>query len=143
MGRYKQGWYTPKHPEKYLGDVSKIRYMSSWELHLHEFFDNNPNVLRWSSEELAIPYLKPTDGKVHRYFPDYWVEFRNKDGKIVQEVIEVKPHQQTKAPRANSKRKVIESVQLAINISKWKSAQEWCKQRGITFRVVTENSIFK
>lgn len=141
--RYHQGLYTPKHPEKYVGDTTKVRYMSSWELHLHEFFDNNPNVIRWSSEELAIPYVKPTDGKIHRYFPDYWVEFLNKDGKIVQEIIEVKPQQQTKVPRANSKQKLAETVQLAINISKWKSAQEWCKQRNIKFRIVTETTIFK
>lgn len=142
-GKYHQGYYTLKHPEKYVGDTSKIRYMSSWELHLHEFFDNNPHVLRWASEEIAIPYVKPTDGKIHRYFPDYWVEFRNKNGDIVQEIIELKPKAQTKAPRAKSKRKLVESVQLAINIAKWKSAQEFCKQRGIAFRIVTETSIFK
>jgi hypothetical protein len=69
-----QGYFKPRHPEKYVGDVNKIRFMSSWELQADKFLDDNPNVLRWSSEEIVIPYVKPTDGKVHRYYPDYWVE---------------------------------------------------------------------
>ncbi len=143
FGHFKQGLYTLKNPTKYVGDSSKIVYRSSWELHLHQFFDNNAHVLRWSSEEIVVPYVKPTDGKIHRYYPDYWVEFRNKQGKIVQELIEVKPHKQTKMPRASSKQKVVESVEFAINIAKWKSAQAYAKQNGMTFRVVTELSIFK
>ena len=72
---FKQGYYTPKNPDKYVGDITKIRYMSSWELELHKFFDGNPNVIRWASEEIAIPYYKPTDGRIHKYYPDYWVNF--------------------------------------------------------------------
>lgn len=142
-GRYQQGLYTPRHPEKYVGDPLKIRYMSSWELNLHKFFDNNPHVMRWSSEKLVVPYLKPTDGKFHRYYPDYWIEYRNKEGKLIQEVIEVKPKSKMKKPRKNSKYKLAETVELAINIAKWKAAQAFCRQRGMTFRIVTESSIFK
>lgn len=141
--RFTQGSYVPKNPHKYVGDVSKIRYMSSYELETHKFFDNNPNVLRWSSEEIAIPYLKPTDGKVHKYWPDYWVEYVNKDGVIVQEIIEVKPASQTRMPNGNSKHKLYESLTLAVNVAKWQAAQAFCKARNITFRIITEKSIFK
>ena len=77
--RFEQGQYIPRNPHKYVGDIDKIRYMSSYELETHKFFDNNERVLRWSSEEIAIPYLKPTDGRVHKYYPDYWVEYVNID----------------------------------------------------------------
>lgn len=140
---FKQGYYTPKNPDKYVGDVTKIRYMSSWELELHKFFDGNPNVIRWASEEIAIPYYKPTDGRIHKYYPDYWVEFRTKTGDIVQEIIECKPAQQTRNPRAGTKYYLYEQATLAINKAKWAAAEEWCRQRNIRFRIVTEKSIFK
>src|SRR5882672_1350116 len=97
--RFVQGYYTLKNPLKYVGDPKKCIYRSSYELEMHNFLDNNTRVLHWSSEEIIIPYIKPTDGKMHRYFPDYWVEYVNKDGEILQEIIEVKPRSQTRKPR--------------------------------------------
>ena len=141
--RFKQGIYVPKNPEKYVGDINKIRYMSSWELQTHSFFDNNTRVLRWASEEIAIPYMKPTDRRVHKYYPDYWVEYVNSNGEIIQEIIEVKPAAQTRAPRTNSKHRLYEQLTFAVNNAKWEAAMAFCKQRNIKFRIVTENSIFK
>lgn len=141
--RFKQGYYTPKHPEKYIGDITKIRYMSSYELSVHEFLDNNPNVIRWGSEIIAIPYLKPTDKRLHKYYPDYYVEYRDKNGSIKREILEVKPLAQTKRPRANSKHVLYEELTHAINIAKWQACQAWCTERGIMFRIITEKSIFK
>jgi len=141
--RFKQGIYVPKNPEKYVGDINKIRYMSSWELQTHSFFDNNTRVLRWASEEIAIPYMKPTDRRIHKYYPDYWVEYVNSNGEILQEIIEVKPAAQTRAPRTNSKHRLYEQLTFAVNNAKWEAAMAFCKQRNIKFRIVTENSIFK
>jgi len=142
--RFKQGRYTPKNPDKYVGNLEKIRYMSSWELHFHKFLDSNPNVLKWSSEEIAIPYIKPTDGRVHRYFPDYWVEFKDADGNLKQEIYEVKPKQQTRRTRSkNPKTKLYEDITYAINIAKWEACANFCTKYGITFRIVTEEQIFK
>lgn len=145
--KFKQGWYTPKHPEKYVGDISKIRYMSSWELKTHQFLDNNPNILRWSSEEIAIPYMKPTDGKVHRYFPDYWVEYRNRCGETIHEIWEVKPASQTRKPRntkkKNPKTRLYEDVTYAINIAKWQAAKQFCDQHNVIFRILTEHDIYR
>lgn len=141
---YKQDYYVPKNPQKYKGDVTKIFYRSSWELKFNQFLDNNPNVLEWSSETIVIPYVKPTTGRVHRYFPDYWVMYRNKDGQIIEEVIEVKPMAQTRrSRRRNPKHKLYEDLQYAVNTAKWQAAQKWCNERGIRFRIVTENGIFK
>jgi len=142
--RFKQGKFTPKNPDKYVGDVDKIRYMSSWELHFDKFLDSNPNVLQWSSEEIAVPYIKPTDGRVHRYFPDYWVQFKDVDGNLKQEIYEVKPKQQTRRTRSkNPKTKIYEDITYAINIAKWKACADFCTKYGMTFRIVTEEQIFK
>lgn len=141
---WKQGWFTPKHPEKYVGDVNKIRYMSSWELKSHQFLDNNPNILEWSSEPFGIPYVKPTDGRVHKYYPDYWVKYRNKRGQIIQEIVEVKPDHQTRQTRKRSrKQRLYEELSFAINTAKWRAAQQFCNKYGMTFRLVTEKGIYK
>lgn len=141
--KFRQGLYTPKNPAKYMGDATKIRYMSSWELETHKFFDNNPRVLKWASEEIAIPYLKPTDGKMHKYYPDYFIIYINNSGEECKEIIEVKPLAQTKMPRAGSKPNLYESLTLSVNIAKWQAAQAFCKARNMTFRIITEKSIFK
>lgn len=146
MRQTEKGWFSPRNPQKYVGDITKIRYMSSWEKETHRFFDNNPNILRWSSEEVAIPYIKPTDGKIHYYYPDYWIEYKNRNGEIVQEIIEVKPADQTKPPSTRGKRKqtqIFESIRWATNVAKWKACQDFCNKYGLKFRIVTEKHIFK
>lgn len=144
--RNKQGLYKPKHPEKYNGDVTKIRFMSSWELNFHRFLDNNPNILEWSSEGIKIPYLKPTTGRVHVYLPDYWIKYVTTQGELVEEIIEVKPDKETRAPRnvgKNKKTQLYEQITWAINDAKWKAAELFCKKKGIKFRIITEKHLFK
>ncbi len=141
--RFRQGYYTLKHPEKYLGDPNKVIYRSSWELNLHTFFDNNTRVLRWGSEIICIPYIKPTDGRMHRYYPDYFVEYITADGEIIKELIELKPLAQTKQPRRNSKHRLYENLTFVVNTAKWQSAQQWCNNNNVNWRIVTEKSVFR
>lgn len=145
-GKFKQGLYTPRFPEKYIGDVTKIRYMSSYELNVHTYFDNNPNILRWASEEIAIPYVHPVDNKIHNYYPDYYIEYKNSKGELIREIIEVKPDKQVKTPTKRGKSKktqITEAVTHAINTSKWQYAKAFCDKLNITFRILTENHIFQ
>ena len=86
-----QGRFKPKNPSKYMGDPTNIIYRSGWELKLMSFLDVQDNVIRWSSEEVVIPYRSPIDGKRHRYFPDFYVEQINTNNKIDKILIEVKP----------------------------------------------------
>lgn len=144
--KFRQGYFTPTHPEKYKGNIEKIRYMSSWELSFHQFLDTNPHILQWSSEPFSIPYIKPTDGRIHRYYPDYWVEYKNKRGTIIHEIIEVKPESQTKPPVRRGKRKktqITEQIMYAINTAKWASAQKFCDRNRLKFRIVTEQQLYK
>lgn len=144
--KYTQGKYTPRNKEKYLGEEDII-CRSSWEFEFCKFLDNNPNVLRWKSEPIAIPYVKPTTQRVHRYFPDFWLEYKDANGLLVQEIIEVKPEKETKPPsrkgRKSNKTKLYEDLTWAINQAKWQSAKSWCEQKGIRFKLVTENQLFK
>lgn len=141
---FSQGFFKPLHPEKYVGDVNRIRYMSSWELVADKFFDNNPNVLRWSSETIAIPYIKPTDKKIHRYFPDYWIEYKDKTGKVIHEIVEIKPYDQVmgKFRAKKTKNLLAEQVTYAINKAKWIAAVAYCNQQGWKFRIITERQLF-
>lgn len=144
-----RGRYTPRHPEKYVGDVTRIVYRSSWEKSFNQFLDNNPNVLQWASEEIGIPYIKPGSkraNKTHTYYPDYWVKYKNKKGEIIQEIIEIKPISQTKPPTTvgkNKRQQLIEAYTYAVNIAKWKACTDFCNKYDMKFRIVTENSLFR
>jgi hypothetical protein len=135
------GKFTPDNPQKYIGDYKNIIYRSSWECKLMSWLDKNPNIISWCSEELIIPYVSPADGKVHRYFPDFVVKIKTKDGSIKTMVVEVKPKKQTKEPEKQkrmTKQYIQEVVTWGVNQAKWKAATEYCLDRGWEFRVITE-----
>jgi hypothetical protein len=75
--------YFPKNPTKYIGDPSKILCRSLWERRFCKFLDENCHILKWSFETLKIPYISPKDNDIHIYYPDFIVEKKNKDGKVV------------------------------------------------------------
>ena len=141
MAKYHQGFFRPKFPEKYKGDPTQIVYRSSWELSVMIKLDGNPEVIQWSSEEIIIPYRCKTDGKIHRYFTDFWVKMKFADGTIKEYIIEVKPRAQTlppKKPAKINKRYLNEVMTYAKNDSKWEAAKDFCKRRGMEFQILTE-----
>ena len=90
-----KGRFVPKAPEKYKGDPTRIIYRSLWELKLMKYLDSHNDVLYWASEEFSIPYRSPIDGRMHRYFMDVKVKFKN--GKTI--LVEIKPESQTQPPK--------------------------------------------
>ena len=139
-----QGKFKPKNPQKYKGDPTNIVYRSGWELKLMFKLDTNPNVIWWRSEEIVIPYRSPVDGKIHRYFPDFVVNLKNKEGKLETLMIEVKPKNQTIEPKKQekvSKKYLNEVFTWGVNQAKWKSAEEYCKDRGWKFCLFTEKEL--
>jgi len=134
-----KGKFTPKNPQKYRGDHRKIIYRSSWECRVMDYIDKNPEFIEWSSEELAIPYISPIDGRHHRYFPDFLVKVRSKDGKIRTLLIEVKPLKQSRPPKKRSKitkKYITEVTTWGVNQAKWKAAIEYCADRKWEFMVM-------
>ena len=56
-------------------------------------------------------------------------------------MVEIKPKKQSviESKRANAKTQAT----VAINHAKWAAARAYCKAQGITFRVITEDDIFR
>ncbi len=134
-----KGRFNPKNPSKYVGNVRNIMFRSSWEYQFLKWLDNNPAILSYASEELAIPYVSPLDQRVHRYFPDFIVLYKHKDGSVRKEIVEIKPYKETVlTPKATDRDKQA----LAVNHAKWAAAQAFAEQMGCTFRVITEKSLF-
>lgn len=145
-----KGKFKPKNPNKYLGNIVDIVYRSSLELRFMVYCDQTPSVVAWASEELIIPYRSPIDGKVHRYFPDFWVRVRNPDGAIQERLVEIKPKKYRRPPDPAKKRTktgrlsrryVNEVKNWGVNSAKWEAAQEYCEVRGWEFLVLDEGHL--
>jgi len=138
------GLFKPKNPQKYVGDPTNIVYRSSWECKVMSWLDRNPSIISWASEELIIPYKSPVDNRFHRYFPDFLVKVKSRDGKTKTLLLEVKPKKQTLPPEPRkrmTKQYVNEVVTYGVNQAKWEAANEFCLDRGWEFRVLTENDL--
>ena len=139
-----RGRYIPTYPKKYKGDPSNIIYRSLWERKFMVYCDRNDRILEWGSEEFFIPYRSPLDGKIHRYFPDFYVQVKTKQNTIKKWVVEVKPKAQTRPPRTpkrKTKKYITEVRNYAINDAKWKNAIEYCKDRNMEFIIITEDEL--
>ena len=138
MAKYAQGIYEVRNPQKYVGN-GKPKYRSGWEMTFFMFCDNNPSVLQWASEAIQIPYRNPLTGKQTIYIPDVFIVYKNKSGKTVGEVVEIKPKKQAFITEAKTRK---DKLAVALNTAKWQAANAWCKNQGLRFRVVTEQEIF-
>ena len=140
-----KGKYIPKNPQKYKGNPSQIIYRSLWERKFMVYCDKNDKVIEWGSEEVIVPYRSPWDGKIHRYFPDFYIKIKESSGGVKKFIIEVKQEYQCKQPNKTPKkrtRKWYKEVQTyGINQAKWKSAIDWCANRGMEFKILTEKHL--
>lgn len=154
----KQGFYTLLNPEKYAPPVDNymgstflnengkltVQFKSSLEMNAVKYADFNKFIVKWSLEPFAIVYIKPQDGKRHRYYPDMFLEFENGSKMIV----EVKSKAETLKPEFPKVKSASALAQYArkcatymTNQAKWKSAYEFCRLRGYTFCVLTEDQL--
>jgi len=145
-----KGKFRPKNPNKYKGNPRNIIYRSLLERRFMVYLDNNPSILKWQSEEIIIPYVSPVDNRVHRYFPDFYIKYKNSDRKIIEELIEVKPFNQCSPPNPKkkltktgrtSKRYLKEVQTYIVNDAKWNQAMKYCKDRNWKWRILTEKDI--
>lgn len=82
---------------------------------------------------MQIPYLYK-DQKTHIYYPDFFIELDNGD----RWVVEIKPSNQTRAPREDNAYAMREWIK---NNFKWSAAREFCGERGMKFMILTEKTI--
>ena len=88
-----------------------------------------PGVYRMLNEKNEILYI----GKA-----------KNLPNRLKTYVIEVKPLKQTKEPKKRkrvTKSYLYECQTYAVNQAKWKAADEWCKDRKIEFKIITEREL--
>ena len=120
-----KGKYTLLHPEKYVGNPKKIVFRSMWERKFMLYCDKTPEVLEWSSEEIAIPYhYKDKD---RNYYPDFYIKFINENNDVEEAIIEIKPYYQRT---------------YGQNKAKWASARKYCKEHKYSFKILTEKELF-
>jgi hypothetical protein len=144
MGESIKSKYHPENPFKYKGNFNNIICRSSWERKFCRWCDINENILEWASEEFFIPYVSPIDKRVHRYYPDFIVKMKDRFGEIKTYVIEVKPKRQTLPPVKKSrvtKSFIYEAKTYEVNKAKWKAAKEWCEDRLLVFKIITEDDL--
>jgi hypothetical protein len=140
---YRQGIYSPINKEKYKGTFPII-YRSSLELRFMKWVDANPNVLTWGSESIVIPYQNPLTGRISRYFTDFNIVMKDKQGEFKKYLIEIKPHSQTLPPvQKNRKTKslIYQQAEYVKNQAKWQSALEYCSKRNMNFVLLTEKHL--
>jgi len=137
--KFAQSVYTPKNTKKYIGN--KLPYCrSSWETTFCMFCDNNPSVSEWSSEPVKIPYRDPLTGKQTVYVPDFLIKYIDKNDRQHIEMVEIKPANQMLLEKVG--KNPYNQAQYVKNMAKWQAAQSWCRNQGITFRVINETDIF-
>lgn len=152
----KQGWYKLLNPEKFIIPTDEstsvmksykdgcVQYKSSLEHKAIIYCDYNKHVVKYSLEPFGIPYIKPTDGKKHRYFIDLFMEFSTGDKFLV----EIKSSAETKEPQI-PKKKTVKAIAnynkalqtYAINKAKWLAATEFAKSQKMKFIILTENEL--
>lgn len=139
MAKFAQGKFTLKNPEKYVG-LKTPMYRSSWEWHFMRTCDEHPHIEKWASESIKIPYRDPLTGKQTIYVPDFLIVYTDKNGKKHAEVVEIKPSNQQILERVG--KNYGKQMQYIKNMAKWEAAQAYCRQMGMTFRVMNENDLF-
>ena len=145
MSRYPIPYkWLPKNPSKYIGDVNNIWVRSSWEKKAMIFFDENPDIIAYNSEEIGIKYISPVDNKMHTYYPDFIVKSKSTNGIVITHMIEVKPSAQCVPPKQakrNTKRMITEVKTYAVNTAKWEAAKAFCDKNNMKFQILDEFSL--
>jgi len=138
MAKFSTGTFIPKNPQKIMGKLN-ITWRSSWEFTVMSLLDSHPNVIRWASESIQIPYVNPLTGKRTVYIPDFLIVYKDKTGRERAEIIEVKPKREAIAENAKSKK---DKMALILNTAKWAALAVFCKKNGYTWRILTEDQIY-
>lgn len=164
-GKYYKGYYEIKNPKKYIGNPLECIYRSGWEKRVCIYLDHTPKIVKWGSEldQYVIPY-KDMEGKLHRYYPDYYAEISNSNdpNDYKQVLIEIKPYNEIypkfiEKDKKSGREKVIqpksfknlkqyENFEYQVkmyqkNRLKWDAARKWCSNRHMYFWLLHEKKL--
>lgn len=145
MPNYIQGIYEVVNKDKYVGKGNP-RYLSSYELKVFQDFDRRKSVIEWGSEVVHIPYYNPVKQRISKYMIDIYVMYVNKEGRVIKELVEIKPLKDTKKPRITKRTKrntaIYAQATHIVNEAKWAAATKFAEKNGMRFRIITEKNIF-
>jgi hypothetical protein len=105
--------------------------------------DSNPNIISWGSESVVIPYENPLTGRISRYFVDFNITMRDKEGNLKKFLVEIKPAVQTIPPKPtrNTKSLLRRQAEYVKNRAKWDAAQQFATKKGSMFIILTEKHL--
>ena len=130
--------------------------IGEWECQRHEesgveisiAYDTRgyPRAFSVAIQKPVLKYFCMRGGRVlnHRYFPDFYVKYKDVKGKIREKVVEIKPAKQVKEPKMQKRRTkkyVSEVYTYATNQAKWAAAEDFCKDRRWEFQILTEKEL--
>ena len=130
-----------KNPQRYVGS-RPLTLRSSYEISfVFKFLDKHSSVLQWKSEDIIIPY-EGVDGRVHRYYVDFWMKCKQSDGSIQEYLIEIKPFFQTQPPKKKGKNYDKRLKEYLTNLKKWSAARDYAESQKMKFLILTEKELF-
>lgn len=147
-GNFRQGKFVPLFPEKCINNGLPT-YRSSYEKRFMNYLDTCKNIIRWGSETHIVEYFLETDGKVHRYHIDFYMEVLDIITRTVKKyLVEVKPYAQTimpEPPKIQTKQ-AMQKFEFALktaimNKNKWQAAERYAKSQGMEFKVISEREL--
>mgnify|MGYP003644486785 CR=1 FL=1 len=110
------------------------------DLNVQQLIDTLKGVTDVQLSLIVAQILNFNREKTSVLVPDFFISYADKSTKKRVELIEVKPANQAMRERlGNSKHN---QAHYVVNQAKWEAARAWCKQKGILFRIVTEDDIF-
>lgn len=141
--KWKQGFIIPKKPLKCINimetnEPQPIVYRSGWEKQFAEWCDSTDAIIRWGSEIIRILYKDPIKNKMSFYTPDFYLEYLDNEKKLRKVLVEIKPLKETTLKESSDG---YDKLMVAKNSMKWASAIEYCKKRGIEFKVMHERNL--
>lgn len=141
--KWKQGFFIPKHPLKWINimetdEPQPIVFRSGWEQKFLEWMDSTTSIYRCGSEIIRILYKDPIRNKMSFYTPDAYIEYIDNEKKLRKVLIEIKPLKETTLKESSDG---YDKLMVAKNSMKWASAIQYCKKRGIEFKVMHERNL--
>lgn len=115
---YKNGYFVSHRQEG-----KKIYYASSYELKALNILETDSSVKSFDRARIVVPYNKSSTGRIHKYLPDFCVEYH--DGRA--EIIEVKAKWQLSEQDTSEK---------------LEQAESFLEENGFIFNVWTEDTLF-
>jgi hypothetical protein len=104
---------------------SNPRFLSILEAKFHLYLNFHENVEWYNYEGLVIPYVKPSDGRLHNYLVDFMVKFKETDTISVFEI------------------KTWKNRERSDVTAKYDACKQFCDEKGWSYQFLFEQDIEK